>query len=138
MSTNINGSSDEFFRYKMPKMLIKYEANGKKTIIRNIDDIAKSLKIPVDWVVHFFGIELACQAKYDEQFKKCVINGNHNNLQDILIKFINKFILCSKCGLPELIYSKKIISCNACGNKMNFPDHKLTKFIMQTLKKPYT
>jgi len=46
---NVNRSlSDQFYRYKMPKILAKVEGkgNGIKTVIVNMVDIAKSLNRP--------------------------------------------------------------------------------------------
>lgn len=48
-SINVNrGLSDQFYRYKMPKLQAKVEGkgNGIKTVIVNMVDIAKALNRP--------------------------------------------------------------------------------------------
>lgn len=48
-SVNVNRNlTDQFYRYKMPKLLAKVEGkgNGIKTVIVNMVDIAKALNRP--------------------------------------------------------------------------------------------
>lgn len=41
-------------RYKMPKMILKQESrlNGVKTNITNLDELAKSLRVPAEGINH--------------------------------------------------------------------------------------
>lgn len=56
---------------------------------------------------------------------KFLVNGSHSTetVQSVLDKFIEKFVLCSKCHLPEtqlVVQSKKELiyqNCLACGEK---------------------
>jgi hypothetical protein len=43
---------DPLFRYKMPKMILKQESrlNGVKTNIFNLDEVAKSLRVPEEGI----------------------------------------------------------------------------------------
>jgi len=125
MSTlNINGdNNDAFYRYKMP-MLYSMQAgrgNGCFTIIENLPDVSKALNHPPSIVLKYMGNYLAANATES----KWTITGHYKNdeLIEILYKYINSFVMCPNCNIPELIPStegkkknkKLILSCSACG-----------------------
>lgn len=128
---NINrGVDDDFYRYKMPKLLAKVEGNGNgiKTVIPNMKDIAKCLSRPPECEfslcrslshsfslfplfspfpfpavpTKFFGFELGSQTMEDKNGRH-IVNGSHDakKLAELLDVFIKKFVLCSGCGNPE-------------------------------------
>lgn len=115
---------DPNYRYKMPRMISKIEGrgNGIKTNIANMGDIAKSLKRPPMYVTKFFGCELGAMAKFEDAEEKAIINGAHNekDLTTILDKFIEMYVLCMGCHLPEIDMNVKKgalnYKCNACGS----------------------
>jgi translation initiation factor 5 len=141
---NISGTrvvEDVNFRYKMPRMIAKTEGrgNGIKTVIVNMSDIATALNRPPELVTKFFGVDLGAQSKYDEVGDKCTVNGAHTtpDLQKLLNIFIDKFVLCPNCHLPEsaLVVKKGFIfsKCSACGAKEPADmAHKLCVFILRT------
>jgi translation initiation factor 5 len=123
---NINKSDDMFYRYKMPSINIKLggTGNGMFTIINNMDEIAKAINTPPEIVYKFISYTLG--SAYNE--KKKSLTGHHNNLQEIIFDYINNFVICEHCGIPELSYSlnkkskkniKLICYCSACGNLNN-------------------
>ena len=70
------------------------------------------------------------------------MNGHHTDtvLQQMMHKYIQLFVICPNCGLPETEYKIKagIIyhKCAACGAKeMVDMTHKLTTFILAQDKK---
>lgn len=120
---NINNSNDSNYRYQMPKISIKFggNGNGKYTIINNMDEIASSLNSPAEIIYKFISYSLG--SAYNEKEKS--ILGHHNNLQDIIFDYINNFVFCNTCNIPELnYYIEKISSknynlnykCSACGS----------------------
>uniref|UniRef100_A0A4W6EF16 Eukaryotic translation initiation factor 5 n=1 Tax=Lates calcarifer TaxID=8187 RepID=A0A4W6EF16_LATCA len=106
MSVNVNRSvSDQFYRYKMPRLIAKVEGkgNGIKTVIVNMVDVAKALNRPPTYPTKFFGCELGAQTQFDTKNDRYIVNGSHeaNKLQDMLDGFIRKFVLCPECDNPE-------------------------------------
>lgn len=138
---NIGGDgADKSYRYKMPRILTKVEGrgNGIKTAIPNLVDIAKALHTPPAYPTKFFGIELGAQSKFDKKTERAIVNGAHTNkdMQELLGKFINLFILCPTCGLPEINLAVKKgtikLDCAACGHNGDIShQHKLATYIVK-------
>ncbi|MGH0139447.1 UNVERIFIED_CONTAM: hypothetical protein FKN15_063910 [Acipenser sinensis] len=133
---------DQFYRYKMPRLIAKVEGkgNGIKTVIVNMVDVAKALNRPPTYPTKFFGCELGAQTQFDAKNDRFIVNGSHeaNKLQDMLDGFIRKFVLCPECDNPETdlhINTKKQTignSCKACGYRgMLDTRHKLCTFILK-------
>uniref|UniRef100_A0A8C5KBL1 Eukaryotic translation initiation factor 5 n=1 Tax=Jaculus jaculus TaxID=51337 RepID=A0A8C5KBL1_JACJA len=143
MSVNVNRSvSDQFYRYKMPRLIAKVEGkgNGIKTVIVNMVDVAKALNRPPTYPTKYFGCELGAQTQFDVKNDRYIVNGSHeaNKLQDMLDGFIKKFVLCPECENPETdlhVNTKKQTignSCKACGYRgMLDTHHKLCTFILK-------
>ncbi|PVD25900.1 hypothetical protein C0Q70_13564 [Pomacea canaliculata] len=143
MAINIDRSNmDQFYRYKMPRLLAKVEGkgNGIKTVIVNMVEIAKALSRPPTYPTKYFGCELGAQTQFDGKNDRYIVNGSHDaeKLQNLLDGFIKKFVLCPECSNPEtnLIVSTKKQTiqqrCIACGNNSNVDmRHKLTTFILK-------
>ncbi|RWS07574.1 eukaryotic translation initiation factor 5-like protein [Dinothrombium tinctorium] len=142
-SVNVNRNlSDQFYRYKMPKIIAKVEGkgNGIKTVIVNMVEVAKALNRPPMYPTKYFGCILGAQVNCDLKNERYIVNGAHDSskLQDLLDGFIQKYVLCSSCGNPEtilgVIQKKGIIttSCKACGHSgpLNNRD-KLTTYILK-------
>eukprot|EP00166_Cyanidium_caldarium_P004167 ctg_4317.g625 len=108
----------------MPRIVGKVEGrgNGIKTRIVNCSQIAKALHRPPGYVCKFFGCELGAQTKINDGEDVYIVNGSHDQklLTDTLNKFIQMYVLCPNCKLPEtdLVLDKKgniYHKCNACG-----------------------
>lgn len=143
MALNVNRNiQDNFYRYKMPRLVAKVEGkgNGVKTVIPNMVDIARALARPPTYCTKYFGCELGAQTQFDFKNDRYIVNGSHEagKLQDMLDGFIKKFVLCEKCENPETVFKiltkKGIInsSCKACGHVFMLDmRHKLTTFILK-------
>jgi translation initiation factor 5 len=127
--------SDPTYRYKMPKLQTRIEGrgNGIKTCVVNMAEVAKALKVPTLYPNKWFGCELGAQSQYTD---RAIVNGAHqtDTMQQLLDKFIEKYVLCPKCKLPETVIAvhKKDVTgkCMACGWQGNFDSvHKLAVFI---------
>jgi translation initiation factor 5 len=135
---------DPEYRYKMPAVFGKIEGsgNGIKTAIPNITDVALSLHRQPGEVNKFFGTELGAQSRYNADTDRAIVNGAHTDavLQDLIRRYVEKFVLCPNCGLPETEYKIKggIIyhRCKACGAKEPVDmTHKLCNYILAEEKK---
>lgn len=144
---NISGTTpvdDPEYRYKMPKVLGKLEGrgNGSKTVIVNVSDVAISLHRDAGEVNKFFGCELGAQTTYNAETDRAIVNGHHTDLvlQQMVHKYIETFVLCPNCRLPETEYKIKsgaiYHKCAACGAKeMVDMSHKLCTYILAQDKK---
>merc|ERR1712228_808595 len=116
--------------------------NGIKTVIPNITDVALSLHRSPGEVNKFFGCELGAQTTYSAETDRAVVNGAHTDvaLQTLMKRYIQEFVLCPSCGLPETEYKIKNDTiwhkCAACGAKeMVDMSHKLCTYILAQDKK---
>tara|TARA_B100001093_G_scaffold518949_1_gene605719 strand:+ start:956 stop:1513 length:558 start_codon:yes stop_codon:yes gene_type:complete len=134
---------DPNYRYKRDVEVLKYEGkgNGKKTRFINIDEISKQLHRTSDELTRFLGIDLSTSTKYTDNV--AIINGHirQHDMEKSLRKYIEIFVLCKQCGLPEIprykIDGKKIkTKCLSCGyrDKMDSTDHRLVSFIISKIK----
>lgn len=136
---NIGGSEDAFFRYKMPDIQVKIEGrgNGIKTVLPNIADIGQAIKRDPQYPTKFFAIELGALSQWDKARNVGIVNGAHNqgDLKRLLAEFIEKYVLCPKCRLPETdlkVKDKKIhAKCKACGWRgLSDNIHRVATFIV--------
>lgn len=146
---NINGKVDENYRYKMPaiKSTIAGKGNGITTIFQNLQDVGKYLNQPPVLLLKYLSTYNGSMAN-DE---KMSITGGYNNeeLQKALQVYINRFVICPKCGVPETLPQLKkegkknvtlelkcsscgTVSCVACNSKI---ETKTTELIIKYLEK---
>lgn len=127
---------DPNYRYQMPKIQVTTQGagGGIKTRIDNIKEVAHSLTVPPDYPLKFIGRELGSNTEIKND--NYLINGSHTaeKFQQILDKFIEKYVLCPNCKLPEIrIFIKKgeiRCKCRACGTISKLDDkHKFSTHI---------
>lgn len=141
---NIPSTNDDpSYRYKMPRLVSKKEGrgNGSKTCIVNMPEVARALKRPAQYTTKWFGAELGAQSTYTDkegEGVRAIINGHHDTpiFQTSLDKFIDKYVLCANCHLPEIdMFVKKgniVGKCRACGWAGELDNnHKLATFIIK-------
>jgi len=138
------GSDDPFDRYKMPeiKAVQRNDGSYNSTFINNITDIAKSLHVNAECLIKYISVNLNTSAKFDEKNKMVILKGFFRG--DLITKnihdFIDLYILCKKCKLPELKFSIEdsvlIYRCNACGKRHKCdPRDKIYKILFNSLMK---
>ncbi|XP_049850708.1 eukaryotic translation initiation factor 5-like [Schistocerca gregaria] len=133
---------DEFYRYKMPALKAKVEGrgNGVKTRIENMMEIAAALNRPPSYTTKFLGYELGTQTSIVPKRNTFLVNGRHDQefLARLLDDFIDKFLLCKRCGNPETAMEVKNnqidLRCLACGELSSVDmRHRLASYILKNL-----
>eukprot|EP00475_Leptophrys_vorax_P003266 TRINITY_DN11910_c0_g2_i1.p1 TRINITY_DN11910_c0_g2~~TRINITY_DN11910_c0_g2_i1.p1 ORF type:complete len:261 (+),score=68.41 TRINITY_DN11910_c0_g2_i1:77-859(+) len=142
---NVGGSKDEpFWRYRRPELDTKIEGRGGsiRTVVRNMGKVAKAIKMLQVYPTKFFSMELGARVKCSEDTGVSSINGVHERetLEALLDKFIDLFVLCPECKLPEISLMVKekdgslklTYDCDACGSAKSLKvNHKLKTFILK-------
>lgn len=140
--------SDPTYRYKMPKLETKKEGagNGTKTRIVNLSQVARALRVDPACLSKCFGLHFGAQSKLDSS-GGCIVNGWHEikELNQALDEFVEKFVLCPRCRLPEIDLEAERpgkkgglqVNCRACGLNQPFlySEHKLSSFFPFSPKK---
>ena len=127
-------SKDQFYRYKMPAVIINIETN--KTVIANIEQIAKSLHRDPIHINKYLGI---CTSVYSNN--KYFLNGQYDNnkIQSTIYDYIDFFVLCKECGNPETKFFYDTSSfkrnCNSCGAQIEQDFHRLNTTIIKDINK---
>jgi len=136
-------NTDPQYRYKMPKIVTKIEGSGIgiKTRIVNLGDVANALKTSPQYLVKWFAIELGTQVRFTHDGREgenAIIKGARAaaTLQSELDQFIEKYVICHNCGLPEIeMYTKSGVvkaKCSACGKRCELDNsHKLAGLIVK-------
>lgn len=122
---NINKQSeDPNYRYKMPKVIVRIagRGNGSYTFLDNIDDVSTAINTPSLVLLNFISRSLGSSCNLE----KNTITGHYTyeKIEESIYNFINFFVLCKKCSIPETIpqvggnKKNKILEfkCSACGN----------------------
>lgn len=132
--TEINDNS---YRYKMEKLNLQKERT--RTCITNLPKIALELKIPShDLIVAFIKKKLSI-AITEKDGKIYITNDIDKQLiLNTLYEFIEYFVLCKKCHLPELEYSmlknKVKTDCNSCGHSSTIDNNQHTDKVIKLLE----
>jgi translation initiation factor 2 beta subunit (eIF-2beta)/eIF-5 len=143
---NIQNIADEHARYRMPKLQSRIKDKGKfaETFVNNLVEIAAALKVPLAPLLKFMESELGSQfLKADKQdLASYYVKGRfeYEQLYKPLRLFIDEYVLCSKCNLPELRYqlekNKGLRVCSSCGLKQTVDvKHKIIKHLFDEIPK---
>lgn len=124
MSLNINGKNDASYRYKMPAIESQKIGNGNgcHTMLTNLDVVSSSISCPLKILLKYISLTFGTNCNE----KKVTINGHHStsDIQKAIYAYINSYLLCSSCSVPELIPNvegkkkRKTLHfrCSACGH----------------------
>lgn len=131
--TIIGDSLDPFYRYKRPVSIVENKSGCTKVI--NLDDISRALHTESSYILHYIQLKKSIAAAKNGDIKTIILQ---NEIEKLLNEFINEYILCKKCGLPELHIekTKKVLDfiCDACGHSEKIPENKFTKIIYKNHK----
>jgi len=138
---NINGNiSDTNYRYKMEKISLNNcgSGNGQFTIINNMDNIAESVNTPSEILYKYFAFVLG--SAFNDKKKSLTGTYSITIIEEHLYDYINKFVMCPNCNIPELMYkieSKNVCSsCSACGKNNNIQyNTKINRKVLDLIEK---
>jgi translation initiation factor 5 len=136
LTTNEYSLSDSDYRYKLEKPVtdIGGKKGNKTTYIYNSESIAKYLNIDSMCFGKYLGYNMSCPLFFNKEFKCLSFKGEHSNekIIKLLIEFINIYILCPVCDLPETsLHKNKQLGiyheCRSCGNNTKIKITKIDK-----------
>jgi len=112
---DIEGSSD---RFDVPEPEIRQE--GNVTVYENFQDTTSRLGREDDHVVKFLQNELGTSGHIDESGRARLTGEfRQSRIQDALDEYVDEFVLCSECGLPDTKLERErgalVLRCEACG-----------------------
>jgi len=146
---NINGKEDSSYRYKMCAInsTTQGKGNGISTTIQNLNDVCKYINQPPELIIKFLSSHNGAMCNIEKKN----ITGSYTSgkLQEDLQIYINRFVICPTCSVPETIpqlnkESKKNIKlelkCSACGKTSeikykNNSEIKISELIIKYLEK---
>jgi translation initiation factor 2 beta subunit (eIF-2beta)/eIF-5 len=102
---------DPFYRYKRDTIQTFYDnANGITTHLVNIEIIAKQIKAPVESLCKYLQKNMGLN-----KFNNGKVQGRllPDQVEKSIDKFIEKYLICVKCKVPEWDYNDK--RCKGCG-----------------------
>jgi translation initiation factor 2 beta subunit (eIF-2beta)/eIF-5 len=110
---------------------IKTSKEKKKTICENILSVADSIYRTPNEIMKYFSIVFGCATSFSSE--RYMLNAplTSEQLQDKLQEYIEIFILCEQCDLPEThyVFDKKLTKrCYSCSHE-SIINHKLCKYL---------
>ncbi|KAM0672207.1 subunit beta of translation initiation factor IF-2 [Ordospora colligata] len=136
----IRTANDTYYRYKMPRAIVKYEGKpgNTKTFVTNLDEIAASLNRMPMHILKFVSYELATRT--DVTAGRYAITGKYDasRVQELIYAYIDAFVVCLLCNNPETFYvenSGLMMECFACGRQSVLKTSKLSGMILKDIDK---
>lgn len=137
---NIRGKNeidDPFYRYKRDRVITQKLRN--KVEIANLTKISKDIERDPDILISY--LKLKFNSNFIDKNNKITTTKNLENsqIESVINDFIQEYVLCEKCLLPEtdLLYKDTIyLNCRCCSHltKKNPDDKIIMKFINNTIK----
>src|SRR5438128_2348406 len=101
MSINIGNADDPFYRYTRPLSIV--ENNCGKTKIINLKQICQALETKGKYLLYYIQLEKSVPIKKNGEIISIIPK---NEIEILINKFIEQYILCNKCHYPELTIKK--------------------------------
>jgi translation initiation factor 5 len=126
--------TDPHYRYEMEQLLIQIQKG--RTALPNIGGVAKSLHRPPAHIIKWMGHTLSCGIIPPEE-----LQGAHSPVavRDALYAYIQEFVLCPKCRLPEthlVVGSTGALThkCHSCGSQLPVKSSRYTEWVLKDIK----
>lgn len=102
---------DPFYRYKRDISIIVIQ--GQFYHFTNFSKICKQLKCDQKQMLKFIS-KILCQPVLEDKLGGLKLKSLPIPIEDVIEKFIDKYVLCGKCDLPELTDER---ICKCCGHQ---------------------
>jgi translation initiation factor 2 subunit 2 len=106
-------------RFEMPKVRGRLE--GNKTVISNMQQIAGTLRRPLDHMIKFLLKELATPG---EMRRSNLVFGSKvsaSRINQKIREYAEEFVFCQSCGKPDTDLKEDggltMMVCSVCGNR---------------------
>jgi translation initiation factor 2 subunit 2 len=114
---NMPKQASEGERFEIKKAIT--QKDGRKTIIVNFLEVAKSLRRDPNHLLKFLLKELATKGDYSGQRLTVLGNFTADHINKKIDIYVGSFIVCPECGKPDTQLFKEgkftIMKCEACG-----------------------
>lgn len=109
---NKKNDDDIYFRYKMHKPVLLEQKNNK--IFDNLDIICKDINRDNKILIKYFKTKMGISIIYKNN--KIIIpkNVTLDQIMETLYEYIEKYVLCPACKLPETVLDGSNIQCKCC------------------------
>jgi translation initiation factor 5 len=132
------------YRYKITPMILKLlSVKGTQTIILdNFSQFCEELIFDKNILIKIIGKHISCKSgvdKMDRYYLQCTHDSDY--IKEIVYTFIRKYLLCTKCGLPEIDWTIKektckfVQKCRACDNLIDIAISEDIKNVFKKQKK---
>lgn len=128
---NIHGLTeidDPFYRYRMN--LCIYVQYKNSMVIENFTEVCKDIRRQPELVRKYIQVRLGMKCKLVNKTLVLPRKAEMTNINNALYEFIEYFVLCSVCNLPETVLNKNVQLCESCGAEEEIVDNKYTKKVI--------
>ena len=115
-------SIDHCYRYMRNRLQVS--STKKCNIMTNLSLIAKQLQIDESMFLGYLQKETGQKVIEVDSKRYGIRSKTSDEIEDLLESFIQSYVVCKNCGLPELSLIKKDDSygvCNSCGHSNHEP-----------------
>lgn len=142
LTSDLANTFDPNYRYKVQALQCESIKRSGRDLTRlvNLESFAKSIDLdnPIP-LIKILGKILSCESKSSPDY---VLVGKYTpkQINEIMCKFIQEIILCSKCGFPELeLKAKKDKGikrkCKSCGKSEYIKPSQTNQVFLEILEK---
>ena len=94
---------------------------GNITIIKNFSEVCKTIARDPPHIIKFLSPRIGTACEVEGPRLKINAFKRNDFLNDLLNKYLKKFVICQQCGKPDTEFRKDAailqIKCKACGAK---------------------
>ena len=127
---------DPFYRYQMEKFVVTRQKKGR-TVVENLENVAKDIERDPILIIEFFKRKFSTNFIFKKGILTTSRDINYKELEIAIREFIEYFVLCSICRLPETTITKNsnkfFLNCKCCSNISPLESTGKNKFANKTI-----